>query len=482
MADYRKLVEEGSVSIAIGEIEGRRRGQEDSLQFAVNDIQEFSQLNNDAQATALKNTLAEIQTATQEMACGSTANTTVAWLDESRNVRATTANLGDSTSFLVILDNNNNLVSSKLMHKLHNPDRYANYAEYSRVVKQAQQNNAARPPGWGGPGDTWRLGSGLAVSRSLGDHDHEEFGLSHDPELTHTKVKLAAGQKAFIVVACDGLTELNENDKPALTPKAIGEIVAEGQQKNSLYVTMDKLIIEAYCGGSQDNISVAVFPVGDKPISAAIFDGHGGVEVAKKAGEMFYPQLKKHIEVQLKLQEAARLELQLKTVEKITGMTDKFVAEMTQEILKALLASNLKKDLIKACASKKLDDKTTDTELTKTITKNHTVTLQNFIIEQSLASKKLPVKLQHLMIQHQHGLALQKAMQANTPTMCIDNAKALFKDSKVRRQLEKGQGFWGKIFQLLGWTPGQQLGKFFDKNRKILDSLPQPKTKAPRLG
>jgi hypothetical protein len=35
MADYRKLVEEGSVSIAIGEIEGRRRGQEDSLQFAV---------------------------------------------------------------------------------------------------------------------------------------------------------------------------------------------------------------------------------------------------------------------------------------------------------------------------------------------------------------------------------------------------------------------------------------------------------------
>jgi serine/threonine protein phosphatase PrpC len=576
--DYKKEIKENAVKVGVAEIKGRRDYQEDSLQAAVNNVKGFSKLSVADQEDVLKQTFAEIQVESQlmELPGGTTANATIAWLDKDRKVRATTGNLGDSTSFLVILDKNNKLVSSKLMHALHSPEEQTNPAEFKRVVEHARKNNAPLP--WkDGLGAPWRLGSGLAMSRSLGDAHQEYAGLSHESEITQTEVSLLPGQKAFIVVACDGLTELDNYDRVLVSHDDIGRMVADGQS-GSLLNLANTLVQTAYRRGSGDNISVAVFPVSKTPTSAVVFDGHSndgfsGARISNFAGETFYTRLQSKIQAKLSLVEYKDVELEdseldvdkdievemvrpdieetiidkeredgdnlvgtaynldplkkdsriivekplpydwfntfdddnsedefdntpppsrytnqiedkdkAKIVDEIRERTDKFVAEVTNEILNKILVSKKRNFIIADCRSEGkstgLDYKISNAKAAKIILAQHPDVLRRYISDFYI-DPKTPVKLQSLAMQCYYGFELQKGLKSRSPDTCIQNAKAIFKSPTIRAQLERGHGFWGIIFQFLGWTSGQQLGKFFDKKHEQYEKQHKTAVKQP---
>jgi serine/threonine protein phosphatase PrpC len=290
--DYAEQYKEGVVNIGMAEIQGRRDAQEDALVVAVEEVKFFPTLAESSQAQVLTNTLKHIQRMHEYAYSGSTANATVAWLDDAGVVQTVTANLGDSTSYLIIVDSENNLVSSELLNALHTADFAENPAEHARVMQFAQENSVAKPSKEA-RGHPWRLGSGLAMTRSLGDMGSEAFGLSHEPDVSRKSVALLPDQQAFIVVACDGLTEGDLEEVPVFTPESIGDLVATANI--NLATLANFLVRNAYLLGSHDNISVAVFAVSDQPTSAAIFDGHGGDEVALSAGNEFYFELQNQI-------------------------------------------------------------------------------------------------------------------------------------------------------------------------------------------
>jgi serine/threonine protein phosphatase PrpC len=291
--DYKKAYKEKGVTAGVAEIQGHRSTQEDRVELAVVKIEKFPNLSIADQEKTLRETFAEIQqTCGDHGSQGSTGCVTTAWLDDSGKVVASTGNLGDSTSFLIVIDEKTNTVAStKLLNNLHSPDPNKNPNEYARVMELARKNGN-RPFKEG----LWRLGSGLAMSRSIGDKESLEAGLLHEPEITHTEFKLLEGQKAYIVVACDGLTEENDDNKPALTLTDIGNIVNEGRKHGLNFKDIaDKLIRTAFNNGSEDNISAAVYPVTKTPTSAVVFDGHGGDKVSNAAANCFYRCLEKKI-------------------------------------------------------------------------------------------------------------------------------------------------------------------------------------------
>ena len=540
--DYSKMFGEGRIGMA--EIQGRRKEQQDWLTAAVKDVANFPNLSEHDRAAVLEETMSMMQTRHgKAKSGGSTANATIAWLDNNNNVQATTANLGDSTSFLVILDAHNNFVSCNLMHALHSPDPTENPVEYQRV-RGYVDNTSMDVPFKSGVGDSWRLGSGLAMSRSLGDKFSELYGLSHAAEITVTSQQLAAGQKAFIVVACDGLTELSDQDKVQVSKKDIGTEIAKGMQLSApMTVLAQNLVNRAYRSGSHDNISVAVFEVTTTPASAAVFDGHDGSNVSFAAGKDFYPSLTKLIKEKLSLVEEEdslyeRSDLaatvvdvnlgapvlnfddendevnvnfadsladpnvkpykkpkydeenprfivvknprpeptakEMKVIEEIREKTDKFMLEVNAAIVKNLLNSPIRYKLIAQFLKLeyvKADPDMSNRKWSKIILEQYPEKLHAVLNDKKLGlldNRLAGSTVKSLALQRQYGMKLQEAMKQSHPVDCMNTARAIFKDVKIRKQLEKGHGFWGKIFQLLGLTTGKRLGRFFDAKDKDL--------------
>jgi len=100
------------------------------------------------------------------------------------------------------------------------------------------------PAGKGGlpPSRVWSGGSGLAMSRSLGDYKHRDIGCIPDPEIeqvTLSAVTSANGDgDLFIIVASDGVWEFIESDEACGlvseyddASKACTRLVQEAQQR-----------------------------------------------------------------------------------------------------------------------------------------------------------------------------------------------------------------------------------------------------------
>lgn len=194
----------------------------------------------------------------------------------------TTVYLGDSVSFLIILNENYEVVRKERLNKnLHNPD---DESESERLESVKDSFLYVK-------NDCVRLGSGLAVSRGFGDKYSEAYGLIHEPEIDKITFDIPKYGKAFIICACDGLTEsdcLNLDD--------IAQFISDHGHRmlNELGNTAKLLAQKAIEKGSQDNVSVLIISLTQKDLSLdsipkymAIFDGHNGNCVSKMLSKYY---------------------------------------------------------------------------------------------------------------------------------------------------------------------------------------------------
>ncbi|MBV8803169.1 MAG: hypothetical protein JO131_09485, partial [Gammaproteobacteria bacterium] len=149
----------------------------------------------------------------------------------------------------------------------------------------------------------------LRMTRSIGDKRYELHGLIHHPEITFFEVDLDEGQRAFIVTACDGLTERmhpakdSKQKKSEFEEQEIGTCVAttidDCKSKNIESEIAFRLTEKAVNTGSTDNISIIVKEVTHQknPHIGAVFDGHGGNKVSKALGKHTIPLFKDLIEL-----------------------------------------------------------------------------------------------------------------------------------------------------------------------------------------
>jgi hypothetical protein len=90
----------------------------------------------------------------------------------------------------------------------------------------------------------------------------------------------------------------------------------------------------------------------------------------------------------------------------------------------------------------------------------------NFIDSVLQTSSKHPpmfAKIKSLRFQYDHSIQILDAMKKETPAKCMDAARVVLSEKRVRYQLEKSHSFWGWLLQVLGMTKGQKILKFFDK-------------------
>lgn len=284
-ADNKKLdykVEYAAANIGLVELWGHRETQEDSYALGQIKAADFTALSSDTIKKIHADTVAFLSEwillsditlreymGKNESISGSTQCSVLI----AKNKIYTTS-LGDSAAYLCCLDQNANVSEFRRLNTLlHNP---SSAEEALRITQQSKNstNNAIINN---------RLNGQLAVSRSYGDAYFERYGLSHEPDVYIDDVVIPEGGKAFVVVACDGLTECYaRTERPVLSESDIAELINMNQYENVSNIA--KVLAErAKARGSMDNISVAVTQIDPQAVDAkyiAIFDGHGGDQVS----------------------------------------------------------------------------------------------------------------------------------------------------------------------------------------------------------
>ncbi len=258
--DYVKTLNK---NIGVCEIQGDRAEQEDALVVNVDEkqIKGIEHLSSEQRKLIFEKTIKKMQDQCgDERNQGSTVCTVITWIDSERVLTSCTAYVGDSSAYLVIIENDKVVIAKRLNLNLHNPPS----------------------------GHLFHQFYSLALNRAIGDRSFEEVGLSHEPEIDEFKIKLPDNSRAFIIVACDGLVEAD-----ILDTQDIGSFVAKEALQTPEKIAAE-LAVLAYGLGSHDNISVAVIEMDPKkkgPVSASVFDGHGGNRVSTALAKHFYPVL-----------------------------------------------------------------------------------------------------------------------------------------------------------------------------------------------
>jgi serine/threonine protein phosphatase PrpC len=124
------------------------------------------------------------------------------------------------------------------------------------------------------PSNTHRVGeAAIHVTRSIGDFDMREQGLTPEPEIT--RVELTPDDE-FIILACDGLWDVLSCDE-------VVELV-QSTVKEPAMVTK-RIVAEALTRGSTDNITVIVAFL--KPVSTAetVWEADDAKEAAARTRE-----------------------------------------------------------------------------------------------------------------------------------------------------------------------------------------------------
>lgn len=201
----------------------------------------------------------------------------IAWRDTEQSLlHVYTGNLGDCAAYLILLDHEGKLIQD------------AKRRPWSRRLNPLHNVTLEMPGSLQSPGDVPRR-AGLNLAKGFGDQEAVAQGFSHHPSLTHTKLDIEKGYRAFIVVACDGLTE-NE----VLNQYLIGGIVSSGVKEGyNEEAIAEELVTVAFMDGSEDNVSACVFEITDKVTAAAVFDGHGknAEKLTQLLARDFFPTL-----------------------------------------------------------------------------------------------------------------------------------------------------------------------------------------------
>lgn len=219
---------------------------------------------------------------------GSTVATVIAHLDDKNIAHVALAHVGDTETFVVVLDQDGRVSYKERLNKeLHNAK---STAERERIEKSGRFVFMNRVAGV------------LAVTRSIGDWGILNcYSISTDekattkqideedsqPEIQFLDLELSAGQRAFVISACDGLCEQVKEDQEK--PSWIADVVK--QHASSPLETAKQLVKKAFESGSTDNITANVLALekGKPPIAIVTCDGHGGSDVSRNVNRDFLP-------------------------------------------------------------------------------------------------------------------------------------------------------------------------------------------------
>lgn len=273
--DYSKT--DKTTGAGLFEIQGDRGGQEDRM--VATHLPGFDRLSSSDKENVFKRTVAKMQSKFGKTDAGSTLATSVGWKEENR-VNAFSAHVGDSESFLVIVNKNRIVNCVNLTPNLHKPN--------DENEKKRLEKNKATVRG----GRVWGRHKGLSLSRAIGDQDVLTHADDHEADFNTAEIALENDDdQAFLITMCDGIMENVPRDE---VDSAIAKIIFENQASPEL--AAQKLVEFGYNRGSTDNMSVAVVPItSTKPVSISVFDGHGGDEVSNNLGNDFYPALREKI-------------------------------------------------------------------------------------------------------------------------------------------------------------------------------------------
>ena len=278
-----------NIVVGVSENIGKRPFQEDAITFAAGKANaDFAALPASEQKDVMTTAFLDLQQAIAKHAesgpMGSCACVATGWVDKVK-VNLSTSYVGDSVSYLVILDHDNNLKLSQAcntaLHDGHNEEELAAIREGRHRAKNDNME------------DRGRVG-GIAVTRALGDRNAEAFGMSHDPQTVKITCPVESTDKVFMVVACDGAMEYLKGKNVAEDyAKDLGKLVEKSLKENPA-ISPSELAKSAVSHamkqpGADDNVSVVVVPLksGHAPVTAAVFDGHGGFKVSQQVGETF---------------------------------------------------------------------------------------------------------------------------------------------------------------------------------------------------
>lgn len=275
--DYR--IEEGRFGGA--ELKGRRSTQEDrmfSYEFDEDVTNFFSTLVPEKQQEIIEETFKLLNEKIKKevsdiQSQGSTAIIAITFPNQ---MRVLSASLGDAQAFSVIIDKNNQLKEIKELNEIHHPSRPAERARLSEFAKSKNMEIIDCVS------TTGRLGGRLAVSGAFGDLNYLQYGLREVPDIKDEYFKLESGDRLFILVCCDGLTE-----RDLISLNEIGNMFTSQEDKLLGQLALS-LAQKAYDSGSFDNISIQITEMTNQltkqyenPFMFGVFDGHGGSSVSQ---------------------------------------------------------------------------------------------------------------------------------------------------------------------------------------------------------
>ncbi|MCS5709607.1 hypothetical protein CC99x_011940 [Candidatus Berkiella cookevillensis] len=266
------------------ELLGKRESQEDRMIFCDLDqmaCMQFSRLSEKQKTQLFQSVFAQMQQhIVANLKCENVLHqgaTAMLSLLEVGKQSCWSASLGDGQVFLVHLSSEGTLKAVQELNYRHNPDEpreLLRLTEYTTQIGKALDDLAPICSGY-----KRRLAGVLAVSRAFGDTAYDRYGMIHVPEIQKTHYNALTGEKIFIINACDGLTESD-----AITHSMLGEYISLHHHSQNCGLMAHGLAEWAIREGSQDNISVQIVELTalDKAslCMLAVFDGHGGSEVA----------------------------------------------------------------------------------------------------------------------------------------------------------------------------------------------------------
>jgi len=268
------------LGIGVCQVQGWRATQQDFLAVSQLEVKSFATLSEEKQTLALKGTFYHLQKLYgQHEHIGSTGCSAVTWIDDENILHVTTANLGDSSAYVFIINQHDQVESVQLnnLHKPTAPSEFARLRESGHIVTRRR---------------ICANGHSLNISRTFGDNGLEIAGLTHIPEIQYFKKKIGVSDRAFVLVESDGAGNFLKRKSLLNSMFAFyGELPPDEIAK--------EIVGEALMSESPDNISVAVISAGKTPLSASVFDGHGGYEVAQNLEKNMYTQLQNFLGVVL---------------------------------------------------------------------------------------------------------------------------------------------------------------------------------------
>lgn len=267
---------------AVSELLGRRKTQEDAYLHDKSRLsRKLAHLTEDERKAYMALLLLFMQVSAAGNAAAKDNGTCVClatgWYRR-KQVHVSTTYTGDSVAVLISVDK-----FGKLKYAIAcNPDVHNIDNESEITAIKSGKERIAYAHAEQGKRLAWQV----LATRSVGDTEYEQYGVSHAPVTTLVEQEFLSTDQCYMVVTCDGAMEhlARQQKTPHDFAMELGGLFvnALASGKKTTKFLADMVTESAFNAGSEDNITAMVMQIDkqSEPITAAVFDGHGSADIA----------------------------------------------------------------------------------------------------------------------------------------------------------------------------------------------------------